>query len=79
MTKEQQKEENNVILKSYEDTIKNLGDDVSIKTINRYCELVMREYPLLDIRQRFLKGRLDENTIKIIKNKQTNKEIKNEN
>ena len=78
MTKQQQ-EENNVILKSYEDTIKNLGDDVSIKTINRYCELVMREYPLLDIRQRFLKGRLDENTIKIIKNKQTNKEIKNEN
>ena len=79
MTKKQQEEENNVILKSYEDTIKNLGDDVSIKTINRYCELVMREYPLLDIRQRFLKGRLDENTIKIIKNKQTNKEIKNEN
>jgi hypothetical protein len=74
----EQEREYHEILKSYEDTIKNLGEDVSSKTIDRYCELVMREYPLLEIRQRFLKGRLDENTIKIIKNKQTNKEIKNE-
>jgi hypothetical protein len=69
MTKEQQKEENNVILKSYEDTIKNLGDDVSIKTINRYCELVRRENSEPLKRYRFLKGRLDKKTDQIIKNK----------
>ena len=69
MTKKQQEEENNVILKSYEDTIKNLGDDVSIKTINRYCELVRMEYPEPLKRYRFLKGRLDEKTDQIIKNK----------
>ena len=69
MTKEQQKEENNVILKSYEDTIKNLGDDVSIKTINRYCELVRKNYPRPIERYRFLKGRLDKKTDQIIKNK----------
>ena len=69
MTKEQQKEENNVILKSYEDTIKNLGEDISNKTIDRYCELVMKEYPTMEKRQSFLKGRLDENQIKIIKNR----------
>ena len=68
MTKQQQ-EENNVILKSYEDTIKNLGDDVSIKTINRYCELVRREYSEPLKRYRFLKGRLDKKTDQIIKNK----------
>jgi hypothetical protein len=66
---EQQQIEYHEILKSYEDTIKNLGEDISNKTIDRYCELVMKEYPILEKRQSFLKGRLDENQIKIIKNK----------
>ena len=65
---EQQQIEYHEILKSYEDTIKNLGEDISIKTIDRYCELVMKEYPTMEKRQSFLKGRLDENQIKIIKN-----------
>jgi len=66
---EQQQIEYHEILKSYEDTIKNLGEDISNKTIDRYCELVMKEYPTMEKRQIFLKGRLDENQIKIIKNK----------
>jgi len=66
---EQEQIEYHEILKSYEDTIKNLGEDISNKTIDRYCELVMKEYPTMEKRQSFLKGRLDENQIKIIKNK----------
>ncbi len=66
---EQHQIEYHEILKSYEDTIKNLGEDISNKTIDRYCELVMKEYPTMEKRQSFLKGRLDENQIKIIKNK----------
>ena len=66
---EQQQREYHEILKSYEDIIKNLGEDISNKTIDRYCELVMKEYPTMEKRQSFLKGRLDENQIKIIKNK----------
>ena len=66
---EQQQIEYHEILKSYEDTINNLGEDVSTKTIDRYCELVMKEYPIIEERTRFLLGRLDENQIKIIKNK----------
>ena len=63
---EQQQIEYHEILKSYEDTINNLGEDVSTKTIDRYCELVMKEYPTMEKRQSFLKSRLDENQIKII-------------
>jgi hypothetical protein len=66
---EQEQIEYHEILKSYEDTIKNLGEDISNKTIDRYCELVMKEYPTMEKRQSFLKGRLDENQIKIIKNR----------
>ena len=47
---EQQQIEYHEILKSYEDTIKNLGEDISNKTIDRYCELVMKEYPILEKR-----------------------------
>ena len=69
MMTEQEQIEYHEILKSYEDTIKNLGEDISNKTIDRYCELVMKEYPTMEKRQSFLKGRLDENQIKIIKNR----------
>ncbi|MBC8304392.1 MAG: hypothetical protein H8E55_52600 [Pelagibacterales bacterium] len=62
-------EEKNLILKSYEDVITKLGNEINISTINRYVELVLREYPYPLKRYRFLKGRLDEKTNEIIKNK----------
>ena len=68
-TNEMLNEEKKLILKSYEDVIKKLGDEINPITINRYCELVMKEYSEPLKRYRFLKGRLDEKTDQIIKNK----------
>ncbi len=68
-TNEMLNEEKKLILKSYEDVIKKLGNEINPITINRYCELVLREYPEPLKRYRFLKGRLDKKTDQIIKNK----------
>ena len=70
-TIEMLKNELEEILKSYEDVIKKVGDEISIKTINRYFDLVMREFPDPLKRYRFLKDRLDVLIKNIINNKRS--------
>ena len=61
------------ILKSYEDVIKKVGDEINIVTINRYCELVGRNYRDPLKRHNFIKTRFDDETLQLVKNKMNNK------
>jgi|TARA_B100001964_G_C14194602_1_gene582729 hypothetical protein len=70
-THEMLKNELEMILNSYEDVIIKVGDEISIKTINRYFDLVMRQFPEPLIRYRFLKDRLDVLIKNIINNERS--------
>jgi predicted nucleic acid-binding OB-fold protein len=74
-TNEMLNEELNMILKSYEDVIKKLGDETSPSTVKRYCELVGRNYRDPTKIHDFVKTRFDDETLQLVKNKMNNKWI----